>query len=169
MSWFAAVTLGLAVFVMVMIVWRKAAHDDVGDYIAKIDPEGVQGKVAFWLKENAPLRAPRPPTQRRRRAKPDPESPAGRALAAMLREEMVVNQITPEAAHQRLTARSPGPVSTAFLGGHMGRATILYARSRFAGPPWLFWPWFFFIALVRFGRRRLYLDTVTHVVREMRS
>ena len=170
MSWVAATILGLAVVVLVAVVWRKVAFDDIGDVRRKAAPEGVQGKVAFWLDESAPLRPPRPPTKpRRRRAKPDPESPAGRALAAMMREEMVVHQIAPEAAHLRLITRSPGPVSKAFLEGKMGRAMLLHSRSRYRGPPALFWLWFAFIAMVRYGRRRLYLDTVTHAVREMRS
>lgn len=169
MGWFAAIMIGLLTFALVVVVWRKVAHDDVGDVRRRVDPEGVQGKVALWLEENAPLRPPRPPTKPRRRGRPDPESPAGRALAAMMRREMVTQQITPEAAHQRLIARSPGPVSQAFLQGKMGRAMVLHTRSLYAGPPWSFWPWFAFIAMVRFGRRRLYLDTVTHAVQDMRS
>ncbi len=169
MSWFAAVMVGLAFIVLTALVWKKVAHDDVGDVRRKVKPEGVQGKVAFWLQENAPLRPPRPPTRPRKGGKPDPESPAGRALAAMMRQEMVLNQVAPEIAHQRLLNRSPGPVSHAFLEGRMGRAMVLHTRSLYAGPPWLFWPWFTFIAMIRFGRRRLYLDTVTHAVQEMRT
>ena len=169
MSWTAAIVIGLVVLILVVIVWKKVAHDDVGDVRRKPTPEGVQGRVAFWLDENAPLRPPRPPTKPRKRGKPDPESPAGRALAAMMRAEMVIHQVPPDAAHQRLIARSPGPVSQAFLEGKMGRAMVLHTRSQYAGPPALFWPWFAFIAMVRYGRRRLYLDTVTHAVQEMRS
>lgn len=168
MSALAATVIGIATGVIVVIVWRKVAKDEVGTPPLRPSPDGVQGKVAYWLDETAPLRPPRPPSKPRKKGKADPESPAGRALAAMLREEMVRNRMGPDAAHEHLLNRSPGPVSHAFLTGRMRRAMILHTRSQYAGPPALFWPWFALIAMVRFGRRRLYLDTVTHAVREMR-
>ncbi len=169
MGWVAALLFLGATAVLVSAVWKKVAVDEVGEVRYKPIQAGVQGKVAYWLEENAPLRAPRPPTKKKRRGKPDPESPAGRALAAMIRAEMVDHQVPPEAAHQRLLARAPGPVSRAFLDGRMRRAVVLHALTRYSGPGPLFWPWLAFIASLRYGRRRLYLDTVTHAVREMRT
>lgn len=169
MSALLAGLLLLATLVLLAFVWRKVAIDEVGDVRIDRIGIGVQGRVAQWLNDSAPLRAPRPPTRTRRKGRPDPESPAGRALAALIREEMVMHRLAPEGAHERLVQRAPGPVSRAFLEGRMRRAVFLHAITRFTGPPWLFWPWFSLIALVRYGRRRLYLDTVTAVVREMRS
>ncbi len=169
MSAVLATLLILATIVLLAIAWKKIAVDDVGDVIVDTVGVGVQGRVARWLRDSAPMRAPRPPAQRAKKGRPDPESPAGRALAAMIREEMVIHRLAPDAAHNRLLERAPGPVSRAFLDGRMNRAVFLHTITRFTGPPVLFWPWFTFIALVRYGRRRLYLDTVTAVVREMRS
>ncbi len=169
MGWVAALLFLGATVVLISIVWKKVAVDEVGEVRYKPIQTGVQGKVAYWLAENAPLRAPRPPTKKKRKGKPDPESPAGRALAAMIRQEMVEQQLAAEAAHEHLLERAPGPVARAFLDGRMRRATVLYALTRYTGPGWLFWPWLGLIASVRYGRRRLYLDTVTHAVREMRT
>jgi hypothetical protein len=169
MSTALAVIMFIGAGVLIALVWKKVASDEVGDVIKDNTGFGVQGRVADWLGDSAPLRAPRPPQQRVRKGRPDPESPAGRALAALIREEMVLHRMDPEAAHSRLAMRAPGPVSRAFLDGRMRRAVFLHAITRFTGPAFLFWPWFTFIALVRYGRRRLYLDTVTAVVREMRS
>lgn len=169
MGWVAATLLLLGTTVLVAAVWKKIAVDEVGEVRYKPIQSGVQGKVAYWLQENAPLRAPRPPARRRKKGRPDPESPAGRALAALIRQEMVEHQVAPEPAHERLLTRAPGPVSRAFLDGRMRRAVVLYALTRYSGPAPLFWPWLAFIASVRYGRRRLYLDTVTHAVREMRT
>ncbi len=169
MSALLATLLILATIVVLAIAWKKVAVDDVGDVIVDNVGFGVQGRVAKWLRDTAPMRAPRPPAQRPKKGRPDPESPAGRALAALIREEMVLYRLAPEAAHGRLVERAPGPVSRAFLEGRMNRAVFLHTITRFTGPPLFFWPWFTFIALARYGRRRLYLDTVTAVVREMRS
>lgn len=169
MSVVLAILLMLGTIVLLAVVWKKVAIDEVGDVRIDHVGVGVQGRVARWLNDSAPLRAPRPPTKVRKKGRPDPESPAGRALAAMIREEMVTHRLPAEAAHSRLLQRANGPVSRAFLDGRMRRAVFLHTITRFTGPPWLFWPWFTFIALIRYGRRRLYLDTVTAVVREMRS
>lgn len=169
MSVFLASMLMLATIIMLSIVWKKVAIDDVGDVKVDHMGVGVQGRVGKWLRDTAPLRAPRPPTQKPKKGRPDPESPAGRALAALIREEMVIHRLDPEGAHEQLVERAPSPASRAFLEGRMNRAVYLHTITRFRGPTGLFWPWFIFIALVRYGRRRLYLDTVTAVVRELRS
>lgn len=161
------VVLGTAI--LLFLVWKKVAVDEVGVFQKDSVGAGVQGRVAQWLEDSAPLRAPRPPTKPKKKGRPDPESPAGRALAALVREEMVVHGLGPEAAHERLIKRAGGPVPRAFLEGRMRRAVVLHAITRYTGPPWLFWPWFVLIALIRYGRRRLYLDTVTAAVKEMRT
>lgn len=164
----AGLTLFTA-FILVAIAFKKVAADEVGVVEKETVGFGVQGRVAKWLSDAAPLRAPRPPTKPKKKGRPDPESPAGRALAALIREEMVIHRLAPEAAHDRLVKRAPGPVSRAFVEGRMKRATTLHAITRYTGPQGLFWPWYAFIASVRYGRRRLYLDTVTAAVREMRQ
>ncbi len=169
MSVALAIILILATITLIAFAWKKVATDEVGDVIIDRAGFGVQGRVAKWLRDSAPMRAPRPPSDRPKKGRPDPESPAGRALAALIRQEMVIHRLDPEAAHARLQERAPGPVSRAFLDGRMRRAVFLHTITSFRGPQVFFWPWFLFIALVRYGRRRLYLDTVTAVVREMRS
>ncbi len=166
--WLAGLLI-LATIAMLAFTWKKVAIDEVGVVKKDTTGVGVQGRVAKWLGDAAPMRAPRPPSKRPKKGKPDPESPAGRALAALIREEMVIHRMGPEDAHERLKHRAPGPVSRAFLDGRMQRAVYLHTITRFTGPPALFWPWFSFIALPRYGRRRLYLDTVTAVVKEMRQ
>lgn len=160
--------LGLAGFVFAILVWQSLPHDPVGRPARIRRREtGLHGRVSEWLYWDAPLRSPRTknletPAEQRLAQVGD------RALSAVVGRVQTERQIPPEEAREILLKETRSPTVRAFLEGRMGRAKRLHAHTRYTGPAFLFLPWYYLVACIRYGHRHLYLDTLAAVLQEMR-
>ena len=148
-----------------ILAWNLLPADAVGRFQDAGRRKGLQGGLASWLGAAAPLTPPGPAAD----AVAGPrEPPARRAFLAVLREEAVRRGTSVDEAHDSLRSRVDDPVAAAFLAGRMGRAARLMARRAYSGRPGLFPLWYVLVARVRYGRRRLFLEALTHTLQEIR-
>jgi hypothetical protein len=150
-------------------VWIKLQPDDVGRRLRRRkEVVGLQGRQTEWLYSEAAL------------DRPDPKAlssdatgllvrPGLRGLQAVVRKEALETNTTLELAHGRLRSRAKDPMLKAFLDGEMNRAIRLHWRGKYRGPPSLFLAWFYLVAVIRYGRRHLYLDTLAAALKELRT
>lgn len=163
------IILGVGALIVGVFVWNKLAVDDVGRRLRrKREVVGLQGRQTEWLYAEASLDRP-DPTQLASDASGLLTRPGLRSLQAVVRREALVSNLTVQLAHQRILARTKGPLGQAFLKGEMSRAIRIHWRSRYAGPPQLFLLWFYLVASIRYGRRHLYLDTLHAALKELRT
>ena len=152
-----------------VLLWTKLRPDPVG-YRTRLrrNRSGLQGQLDEWLYWQAPLT--KPPMRRVVDAEPQPgESPWLRALQTLVRREMLEADVEPAEAFGRLQARAKTPLSRAFLQGKVSRAIRLHWSTRYDGPDVLYPLWFYGVALIRYGRRHLYLDTLSAALKELRN
>jgi len=151
------------------IVWAKLAHDDVGRQLRQRRTQvGLQGRQTEWLYAEATLDRP-DPDQLASNAAGLLARPGLRALQAVVRREAIQTNVAVQLAHQRLLQRTRSPLARAFLEGKMRRAIRIHWRSRYKGPTNLFLAWFYLVAVIRYGRRHLYLDTLAAALKELRN
>ena len=169
MSIVLAITMILAVLVAAVFLWTKISHDAVGRrQRTRRQPAGLHSQVSEWLYWDA--RVAKPMLDRyaaQPKAQGPPQDPADRALHAIVLKEALVNNITMDRAYVRIKQRTKSPKARAFMAGQMGRAVRLHWRSRFHGPDGLFVLWFYLVAGPRHGRRHLFLETISSVLKEM--
>jgi hypothetical protein len=168
MSFFLGSMLGIAGILFAILLWKSLPADNVGrPPRVRRQETGFQGRLTEWLYWDAPLSAPRtkdldaPATERLARV-------GDRALFAALSRVQSERQVSLEEAHRLIKKHAKSPAARAFLDGRMRRATRLHWRSRYGGPPSLFVVWYYLIAVVRYGRRHLYLETLSAVLQELR-
>lgn len=169
MSVLVSVLLILSVLVLGPWLWTKVAVDRVGRPIrTRRGTGGLQGRLMEWLYFDAPLQKPR--IKQLDELRPEANlRPADRALQAAVRQEAIEHGLGLAEAHQRLQQRFRSPLASAFLSGKMERAIRTHWRTRYRGPPRLFWPWYYLVASIRYGRRRLFLETLTATLKELRT
>lgn len=169
MSLIVAIPLLIGVLVLGTILWPRVVHDGVGRRTrVRREPSGLQGQVAEWLYWDAAVRRP----DVRRYADPEtpaepPKEPADRALHAVVLREALEHRLPMDVAYQRVKQRATSPAARAFLNGRVGRAIRLDWQRRYRGPDALFLPWFYAVATVRYGRRHLFLETLSHLLKEL--
>lgn len=164
-----AIVLIIVAGVMGAFVWSKLVPDDVGRRLRRPRAVvGLQGRQTEWLYAEAALDRP-DPAQLHANAAGLLARPGLRALQAVVRREAIQTNTTVQLAHERLLKRSKGELATAFLEGRMGRAIRIHWRTRFRGPSSLFLAWFYLVAVIRYGRRHLYLDTLAAALKELRN
>ncbi len=169
MSLIVAIPLLIGVLVLGTILWPKVTHDGVGRRTrVRRQPSGLQGQVAEWLYCDAAVRRPdvRRYADADGRAEP-PKEPADRALHAVVLREALESSLPMDVAYQRVKQRATSPAARAFLNGRVGRAIRLDWERRYHGPDALFMPWFYLVATVRYGRRHLFLETLTDLMKEL--
>ena len=164
-----AIPIVLLSAIALVLVWARVAHDKVGAKPRERKQlAGLQGRLSEWLYWDAPLDAPdlealddRPLTAT--------TPPAHRALVAVVRREALDGGIPMREAYDRIRARTKTPVARAFLRGEMGDAVRAHWTSRYRGPEGLFMLWFYLVAMPRYGRRRLALETLAQALKELRT
>lgn len=169
MSLVIAIPLLIGVLVLGTILWPKIRHDGVGRRTrVRREPSGLQGQVAEWLYWDAAVRRPdvRRYSEPEQRAEP-PKEPADRALHAVVLREALERRLPMDIAYQRVKQRAKSSAARSFLNGQMGRAVRSDWQRRYRGPGALFVPWFYLVATVRYGRRHLFLETLSHVLKEL--
>jgi hypothetical protein len=150
-------------------VWAKLVPDDVGRRLRRPRTVvGLQGRQTEWLYSEAALDRP-DPDQLGSNAAGLLARPGLRALQAVVRREAIQRNLTVQLAHQRLVQQTKSELGRAFLEGRMSRAIRIHWRSRYNGPPSLFLAWFYLVAVIRYGRRHLYLDTLAAALKELRN
>ena len=151
------------------ILWFRLAHDPVGYRERRRRLKaGLQGRLDEWLYWQAPLSGP--PMKKLFTHEPQPgDAPWFRALQVVIRAEALRTNVEPQAAYAKLQARYRSPLALAFLRGRVRTAIQTHWRSRYGGPDALFYPWFFLVAYPRYGRRHLYLDTLSAALEEFRT
>lgn len=169
MSLVVGILFILGALVLGALLWTSLVHDRVGRRERRRgEATGLQTQVAEWLRYDAAVA--KPSLERLGAHTPEaPVNPADRALHAVVLREAVERNLALPKAHERLKERARSPLARAFLAGRMGRAVRIHWRSRYTGPPALFWPWFYAVATVRYGRRHMFLDTLSATLREFRT
>jgi hypothetical protein len=164
-----AVTVLVGALLVGAFVWSKLTADDVGRRLRRPRAVvGLQGRQTEWLYAEAALDRP-DPTQLSSNAAGLLARPGLRALQAVVRREALETNVTVQLAHQRLLQRTRSDLGRAFLEGRMSRAIRVHWRRRYAGPSALFLPWFYLVAVIRYGRRHLYLDALAAALKELRN
>jgi hypothetical protein len=167
MSFVVGTLLSLVGLLFAILVWQSLPTDGVGRPPRHRRQEtGFQGRLTEWLYWDAPLQAPRmkamgATTQERLGHVGD------RALIAVLSRIAPERGVTVQDAHPLLLKEVRAGPARAFLEGRMGRAMRAYWRQRYLGPSFLFLPWYYLVAMVRYGRRHLYLETLASVLQEL--
>jgi hypothetical protein len=154
---------------LAVVVWFKLRPDPVGKLtrVAK-EQSGIHGRVDEWLYWRAEIG--KPALAKVVDPSPDPpDNPWLRALQAVVREEAHRSGLELQAARDVIVARQRTALTRAFMRGKIRAAVAAHARSLYRGPGPLFYPWFYFVAYPRFGRRYLFLDTIAHALREIRT
>lgn len=168
MNPFTAFLLIVGALVAGALLWSGVRPDTVGRRTrVRRTVAGLQGKLTDWLYWDAPLKKP---NTKDLDAAPTTAalSPADRALQAVVRREALELGLAPTAAYEHLKQRVQTPVARAFLEGEMGAAVRAHWRRRYRGRPGLFYLWFYLIALIRYGKRHLYLETLSAALQELK-
>lgn len=152
-----------------LFLWRALPPDAVGRpaRIRRTSP-GFQGQLTEWLYWDAELQRPRP-DKLGDAAAGLPGRVADRALFAVVHRHGVQSNLQPAKALADLRTKTKNPAARAFLDGKMSRAVRLHWRNQYGGPDGLYILWFYFIAVIRYGKRHLYLDTLSAVLKELRK
>jgi hypothetical protein len=161
--------LALAGLLFAVLLWQKLPTDGVGrpPRVRREQEGGIQGRAAHWLCWDAALDSPRQkdlhkPVQERA------QQVGMRSLAAAVVRFQHERQVSLEEAHALLQKEVSSPATRAFLAGKMRRAIRIHWRYRYMGPSFLFIPWFYLVAKIRYGYRHLYLETLAAVLQELR-
>jgi hypothetical protein len=168
MSLAIAIPLLMIVLVVGTILWPKVRPDNVGrKNRVRRQRTGLQGQVGEWLYWDAPVAKPDLARYAEGASADNPENPADRALHALVVRLALEQRLGMADAYQRLKSRGTDPVVRAFLNGKTGQAVRIHWQRRYRGPEALFYPWFYAIATVRYGRRHLFLETMSALLKEM--
>lgn len=169
MSFVLGIILSLGGLLFGIVLWKKLPSDVVGKKERMRRKEtGFHGQLTEWIYWDAPLDPPRINAIGDQNV--DRSARIGdRALMALLHRLSAERQVSVEEAHGLLLMRARSPRDKAFLAGRMARAVRYHWYARFKGPDLLFYPWYYLVAMVRYGRRHLYLDTLSTVLQELRK
>lgn len=150
-------------------LWASLPRDPVGRADrARLKQVGLQGQLTEHLYWDALLEPPRPD-----RLKPPTASGGGRladrVLWAVVSRYARTHRLGMDEAIVRLHTEVRSPAATAFLKGKMRRAVRMHWRRRFTGPSFMFVPWYYLVITVRHGRRHLWLDAMSSILKEIRT
>ncbi len=169
MSYFIGIILGLAGLLVAILVWNSLPTDGIGRARRlRREEAGLQGRLTEWLYWDATLQSPRvknidAPNQERLNRVGD------RALWSVLARLQTERQVSMDEARRLLRNEVHHGAARAFLDGNMRRAMRLHWWRRYTGPAFLFIAWYYLVAMVRYGRRHLYLETLSAVLQELRK
>lgn len=164
-----AILILLIVAILGALIWTAIVQDEVGWRPKKRRvAAGLQGRTTDWLHQEALLTAPDPRRMREGEIS-QLSGPTERGLNAVISREAFQRDIPLADAYDRLHGRVKAPLLLAFLDGKMRRAVRIHWRSRYRGPDVLFLPWYYAVAYPRYGRRHLFLETLSAVLKEFRT
>lgn len=169
MSFVLGMLLSIGAGVFAIVLWQKLPADRVGFRTReRRRASGFQGQMTEWLYWDATLQPPRPDdiadTKRDRSSQI-----ADRALLAVVHRHATEHRLSLTDAHKALLKETKHPAVRAFLDGKMRAAVRHHWYFRYQGPDFLFYPWFYLIAVVRYGKRHLYLETLSAVLKELQT
>lgn len=169
MSFAIGVIILVVSALVALLIWTSVGRDEVGwKPKQRRQLAGLQGRTTDWLYYEALLQAP-DALRIQKEGVTAISAPSDRALNAVVAREAFARRIEGSQALARMRESHQHPLARAFLQGKMGAAMRVHWRGRYDGPDGLFVLWYYLIALPRYGRRHLFLDTLAAVLQEFRK
>lgn len=167
MSFVIGILMTLGALLFSIVLWKRLPVDAIGRRARIRRKEtGFHGQLTEWIYWDAPLDPPA--VDEIGDASRDRSGRIGdRALLAVLHRHAAEKQVSLEEAHRLLLEKDHTARVRAFLRGKMRRAIRSHWRTRYRGPHFLFYPWFYLVAAVRYGRRHLYLESLSGILQEL--